>query len=148
MTLVMSFINFAIFVAAFLGFDYYLKKRSNKDEVYFMATEENWYKILMIILGASVLIVDLIAKQSSFFVYAVLILSYTFTFKEIGSAGIVCNLRRTSLKDILKITIEEKPHGYHVFYEVKSRTFEMIVRKKMAAGLEEAVKQVNKQIVK
>lgn len=146
MTLAMSLTNFMIFIAIFFGFDVYLKKRATKEDVYFIATEENWYKILMLILAASVLAIDLVAKQASFFVYAVLFLSYTFTFKEIGAGGIVNNLRRTSLKEVKKITIEEKKHGFHVYYDLKNRTFEMIIRKNLAAGLKEAVEKANKDL--
>lgn len=146
MTLAMSITNFAIYVAILFGFELYLKKRATRDDVFFLATEEKWYKILMLILGGSVFVVDILAKEASFFVYTVLFLSYTFTFKEIGAAGIVSNLRRIPLKDIKHLSLEEKTHGFHVRYELKNRSFEMIVRKSMAAGLHEAVDRAERMI--
>lgn len=146
MILAMSITNFGIYVALLWGYEYYLKKRRNRSDVFFLASEERWYKILMLILGISIFAMDIAFKEASYFVYTVLFLSYTFTLKEIGEKGIINNLRRVKLKDISTIEMKEKTHGYHVYYQVKNRTFEMVVRKSLATHLEGAVSKVQKII--
>lgn len=147
MTQAMSITNFCIFIAMLYGYEMFIKRRASKQAVFFMASEERWYRILMLILAASVLGMDLYAKHASYFVYAVLFLSYTFTYKEIGSLGIVCNMKRTALDKITAIEMKDRKHSYLVIYEVKDRKYEMIVRKSLATNLEAAVQQV-KQIIK
>lgn len=146
MTQAMSITNFIIFVAMLYGYEMFIKRRAQKNEVFFMASEERWYRILMLILAASVLGMDLYAKQASYFVYAVLFLSYTFTYKEIGNQGIVCNLKRTSLDKITGIEMTDRKHSFLVTYSVKDRKYEMIVRKSLAANLETAIQRVKQSI--
>lgn len=148
MTLAMSLTNFGIYVALMIGYELYLTKRRKRPDVFFLASEENWYKILMFILGLSVVVMDVYFKTASFFVYTVLFLSYTFTFKEISEKGIMNNLRRVPLNSITDLKVEEKKYGYHVYYEVKQRTYEMVVRKSLSNQLLEAVGKAEKMIKK
>lgn len=148
MTLAMSLTNFGIYVALLIGYEFYLTKRRTRPDVYFLASEENWYKILMFILGLSVVGMDIYFKTASFFVYAVLFLSYTFTFKEISEKGITNNLRRVPLMNITSLEVVEKKYGYHVQYKVKQNTYEMVVRKSLSNNLQEAVERIQKMIQK
>ena len=148
MKLAMSIVNFIIYLAFLSGYEFYLTKRRKNKDVFFLASEENWFKILMVILGTSVLVMDIMFEDVSMFVYAVLFLSYTFTFKEIGVNGIFNNLRRIPLDKITALEIKEKKHGYHVYYEVKQRTYEMIVRHSLSSDLLGAVEKAQKMIQK
>lgn len=148
MILTMSLINFGIYVALLLGYEYYVNNRRKQTGVFFLASEENWFKILMFILGLSVVIVDIWYKDASSFVYAVLFLSYVFNFKEIGEKGIMNNLRRVPLSSITALRVEEKKYGYHVYYEVKQKVYEMVVRKSLSNQLLEAVERAQKLIGK
>ncbi len=145
-TMIMSITNIGIFVIILYAYEYYLKKRSQKPEVFFLVSEERWYRVLMLILAISVFVMDIYSDHASFFVYAVLFFSYTFTFKEIGSQGIVCNLRRTSLDKVNGISITDRKHSLVVIYKTKDRDHEMIVRKALTTNLEEAVEKVKKLI--
>ena len=146
MTQAMSITNFCIFIAMLYGYELFIKKRAKKNEVFFMASEERWYRILMLILAGSVLGMDLYAQHASYFVYAVLFLSYTFTYKEIGHQGIVCNMKRTALDKITGIEMKDRKHSFLVIYEVKERKYEMIVRKSLSGNLEAAVQRVKQSI--
>lgn len=148
MTLAMSITNFVIYLVLLFGYEFYLSKRRIRSDVFFLASEENWYKILMLILGTSVVVMDVYFKTASFFVYTVLFLSYTFTFKEIGEKGIVNNLRRVPLNSITGLEVKEKKYGYHVYYDVKQRTYEMVVRKSLSSDLLAAVERAQKMIGK
>lgn len=148
MTLAMSLTNFGIYVALLIGYEYYLSQRKKRPDVFFLASEENWYKILMFILGVSVVVMDIYFKTASYFVYTVLFLSYTFTFKEISEKGIMNNLRRVPFNSMTALRVEEKKYGYHVYYEVKQKTFEMVVRNSLSQNLLEAVEKAQKMIKK
>ncbi len=148
MTLAMSITNFVIYLVLLFGYEIYLSKRRTRSDVFFLASEEKWYKILMVVLGISVVVMDLYFKTASYFVYTVLFLSYTFTLKEIGTKGIINNLRRIPLKNIKSIEVKEKKYGYHVYYDVNQRTYEMVVRSSLSSGLLEAVERAKKMIGK
>lgn len=141
---IMSITNLCIFIVILYAYEFYLKKRAQKAEVFFLTSEERWYRVLMLILAGSVFVMDIFSDQTSFFVYAVLFFSYTFTFKEIGSQGIVCNLRRTPLEKINNISIVDRKHSFVVIYETKERKFEMIVRKALAKDLDQAVEKAKR----
>lgn len=142
----MSITNLAIFVAILYGYEFYLKKRAQKPEVFLIVTEARWYRVFMLILAGSVFAMDVAFNHASFFVYVILFLSYAFTFKEIGTQGIVCNLKRTPLDKITEISVTDKKHSYYVNYYVKDRKYEMIVRKGLSTGLDEAIERVKKMI--
>lgn len=142
LTKVMCFTNYFIFLGIFLLFEFYIKQRSKKEDVFFIATEVNGFKAFMVILATSVLVLDLIDNHASFFVYAALFFSYALTFKEIGPTGIVNNLRHYKIKQIKTITLEEKGGTIRLKYGNDTKQFEMLVRKSQSAGLEEAVEKM------
>lgn len=146
LSIIMCVTNFLIFIGIFLGFEFYVKMRSKKDDVYFIATEVKGFKIFMVVLGASVMVLDILDRQPSFFVYAALFFSYALTYKEIGPSGVVNNLRHYKINQITQVSIDEKKGVYSFRYGNDKKQFEMLVRQSQSAGLEQAVAKLKATI--
>lgn len=146
LSIIMCITNFLIFIGIFLGFEVYIKMRSQKEDVYFIATEVKGFKIFMVLLAASVMVLDILDKQPSFFVYAALFFSYALTYKEIGPTGVVNNLRHYKIKQITKVSLEEKKGVYSFRYGNDTKQFEMLIRQSQANGLEKAVAKLSQNI--
>lgn len=146
LSIIMCVTNFLIFIGIFLGFEFYVKMRSKKDDVYFIATEVKGFKIFMVVLGASVMVLDILDRQPSFFVYAALFFSYALTYKEIGPSGVVNNLRHYKINQITQVSIDEKKGVYSFKYGNDKKQFEMLVRQSQSAGLEQAVAKLKATI--
>ena len=146
LSIIMCVTNFLIFIGIFLGFEFYVKMRSKKDDVYFIATEVKGFKIFMVVLGASVMVLDILDRQPSFFVYAALFFSYALTYKEIGPSGVVNNLRHYKINQITQVSIDEKKGVYSFRYGNDKKQFEMLVRQSQSAGLEQAVSKLKAKL--
>lgn len=146
LSIIMCVTNFLIFIGIFLGFEFYVKMRSKKDDVYFIATEVKGFKIFMVVLGASVMVLDILDRQPSFFVYAALFFSYALTYKEIGPSGVVNNLRHYKINQITQVSIDEKKGVYSFRYGNDKKQFEMLVRQSQSAGLEQAVAKLKAKL--
>lgn len=138
--------NFLIFIAVFFLFEIYIKRRAQKEDVFYLATEVKGFKIFALLLGVSVLVVDYFSNTASMFVYAALFLSYAFNYKEIGTHAIVSNLRVIKIDQVQSVSLELKKKIYYLKVNTGKRVFELIIREKLGDGLEEAVKKFDQEL--
>ncbi len=143
---IMIIVNFVIFVFMWLGFEYFLNVRAKRSDVYYLTTEVKGFKIFMILLAVSVMVLDILGKHASSFPYAAIFFSYAFTFKEIGKDGIVINLRRHKPSQIKYLKLEEKKGIYHLTFGNDQKGFEMFIRQGQADGFVDAVAQLKREI--
>lgn len=147
-TLLLILMNFCIFIMMWLGFEYFISMRLKRSDVYYLTTEVKGFKIFMILLAASVMVLDYFGNHASSFPYAAIFFSYAFTYKEIGSDGVVINLRRHKTEQIDFVALDEKKGIYHLTFGNRQRTFEMFIRAGQAEGFISAVEKLQSEINK
>lgn len=138
--------NFLIFIAVFYFFESYIKRRAQKPDVFFLATEVKGFKIFVLLLAVSVLVIDYFSNTASMLVYAALFFSYAFNYKEIGTHAVVSNLRVIKINDIQSVNLELKKKIYYLKVSTGKRVYELIIRESVGQGLEEAVKALEKEL--
>lgn len=138
--------NFLIFAAVFYFFESYIKRRAEKPDVFFLATEVKGFKIFVILLAISVLVIDYFSNTASMLVYAALFFSYAFNYKEIGTHAVVSNLRVIKINQIESVSLELKKKVYYLKVSTGKRVYELIIRESVGQGLEEAVKKLDQEL--